>query len=85
MDRPRQESLTPIVCVENSSTTVEVFRDAHGRYQVFRDGVHRHPNCSAEDALRALGHYLHRALYDVDRQRAPSPAAPTDDRSASDA
>ncbi len=31
------------------------------QYEVQVDGVAKHPNCSAEDVIRALGHYLHSA------------------------
>ncbi len=30
-------------------------------YNVIVDGVVRHPKCQHEDAIRALGHYLHTA------------------------
>lgn len=54
-----------IVEVDEGGTVVQVFKDKNGVYQVHCDGVVRHPDCSAEDAMRALGAYLQSALYKV--------------------
>ena len=35
-------------------------------YNVCHDGVDKHGNCSAEDVIRVLGHYLTSAYYKLD-------------------
>ena len=46
----------------DTSKDVEVYRDAAGTYHVLSGGVVRHPGCSPEDAMRALGWYLNSSL-----------------------
>lgn len=57
---PVQESV--IVDVDAPFGRVRVI-SAGLRYSVEVDGVVRHPGCTAEDVMRALGNYLHSAGY----------------------
>lgn len=43
----------PCYCDHNCSCTTS------DRYNVLVNGEVKHPNCSAEDVMRALGHYIH--------------------------
>lgn len=54
---------TNITEAETSFGLVEVIRDEdlalrRTKYHVKVNGVTRHPDCTAEDALRVLSHYL---------------------------
>lgn len=40
------------------------------QYEVLVDGVVKHPGCTAEDVIRALGHYLHSASTQAGKQNA---------------
>jgi hypothetical protein len=48
------DSLNPYVRVE---------QDVEGKYQVYTNNVLRHPNGQADDAMRALVHYLNATLF----------------------
>lgn len=48
-----------IIDIETPYGRLEVVRTEGMVYQVKNDGHVRHPNCTAEDAMRALGGYLH--------------------------
>lgn len=37
-------------------------------YHVIVDGVTRHPDCSAEDVMRALGHYVNSLSYQLSKK-----------------
>jgi len=65
-----QASHTIIAECETDKSSVLVVRDAAGMYQVIRDGVLRHPNCTAENAMTALAFYLHSALYKLEKLEA---------------
>jgi len=43
--------------------SLQVLKAEDDKYHVVVAGVVRHPNCSAEDAMRALGHYIHELSY----------------------
>lgn len=59
-----------IVVVELSSgQAVEVLRMSDGTYDVRCNNVTRHSPCSAEDAMRALGHYLASEAYQLGKLR----------------
>lgn len=47
-----------VVDVDTENGGIQVYRDTANAYFVVRDGVVRHPNGTAEDAMRALGFYL---------------------------
>lgn len=51
-----------IVEVGTDDTLVAVVKNEQGSYDVFANGVKRHPDCEPEAAMRALGNYLHNAL-----------------------
>lgn len=61
---------TVIVDVEFNNKPLQVVRQSDPddwnmrqvvTYDVVVDGVVKHPKCQPEDAIRALGHYLHTA------------------------
>jgi len=52
---------------ETDRSSVVVVLDEAGMYQVVRDGVLRHPNCTAENVMTALAFYLHSALYRAEK------------------
>lgn len=59
-----------IVVVELShGEAVEVLRMSDGTYDVRSNNVTRHTPCSAEDAMRALGHYLASESYQLGKLR----------------
>lgn len=63
-------------CETTRSSVIVVLDDA-GMYQVVRDGVLRHPNCTAENVMSALAFYLHSALYQVEKlESQATPASP---------
>jgi hypothetical protein len=64
-----------VVEAEEGGESVRVYRDAQGVYHVFRNGEVKHTPCSAEDAMRALGFYLHGALYKASKC-SPAQGAP---------
>lgn len=41
-------------------------------YHVTVDGQIRHPNCSAEDVMRALGNYLHSTSFKLKKATNPN-------------
>lgn len=55
-----------IVEVGNEDLTVAVIKNENGTYDVLANDVVRHPGCDPEAAMRALGNYLHSALYQVE-------------------
>jgi hypothetical protein len=54
---------TLIVETDAGDDPVQVYRDVKGAYHVVRSGIVRHPNGTADAALRAMGAYLQAALY----------------------
>ena len=48
---------------------MEVLRMSDGTYDVRCNNVTRHTPCSAEDAMRALGHYLASEAYQLGKLR----------------
>lgn len=65
---PNQEAIVEstdvlITEAETEATVKQVYRDEEGKYHVVSDGIVRHPAGTAEDAMRALGFYLHGTLY----------------------
>ena len=44
---------------------ITVQRDNNGSYDVLHGDEIKHPDCGAEGAMRALGHYLHSANYSL--------------------
>ena len=51
-----------IIDVDLDGKVLQVVRQGEGgppAYDVIVDGTVRHPNCSAEDAMRAMGNYIH--------------------------
>lgn len=55
-----------VVEIETATQVVSVQKEGEV-YEVWSDGVLRHPGCDADGALRALGTYLHSALYKLDK------------------
>lgn len=44
----------------------------HGaRYDIIVDGVVRHPNCTTDDLLRGLAHYIYGLSYSLERELNP--------------
>lgn len=62
-----------IVDVDTTFGRVRVI-SAGLRYSVEVDGVVRHPGCTAEDVMRALGNYLHSAGYKAQQSSAGATA-----------
>lgn len=63
-----------IVAVELANgQAVEVLRMSDGTYDVRCNNVTRHTPCSAEDAMRALGHYLFSESYQLGKLRNAHP------------
>jgi hypothetical protein len=63
-----------IVAVELANgQAVEVLRMSDGTYDVRCNNVTRHTPCSAEDAMRALGHYLASESYQLAKLRNAHP------------
>lgn len=60
---PTIESSDVLVMEADGADPVQVYRDCDGFYHVLRSGIARHPLCTPEDAMRALGVYLQSALY----------------------
>jgi hypothetical protein len=52
-----------IIEIETSDGGVQVNKRDNGTYDVIRGGVVRHPEGTAEDAMRALAFYLQSAEY----------------------
>lgn len=50
-------------------STIQIYRDASNLYHVVRDGMLRHPNCSAEAAMAALANYLHSAMCEASKYK----------------
>lgn len=60
---PTIESTDVLVTETDGADPVQVYRDCDGFYHVLRSGIARHPLCTPEDAMRALGVYLQSAMY----------------------
>lgn len=59
-----------ITQAETSFGDVEVIKIAHERYNVAVNGEVKHPACTAEDAMRALSHYLQSEGYKLKKLQA---------------
>ena len=53
------------IIVETDRVKVEKGDD--GVYHVYHDGIVRHTSCTAEDVMRALGHYLFAYEYEMQK------------------
>jgi len=75
MNTPRTSEETIVQVELSSGALVEVNRMSDGSYDVSNAGVVRHTPCSAEDAMRALGHYLHSEAYQLIKLRQSTPSS----------
>lgn len=73
--------MTTIVEVDlGEKSTLEVVQSPVGSiqnpgatsYHVKVNGVIRHPDCSAEDVMRALGQYLHNVSFELKKAKDPN-------------
>lgn len=53
----------PRVVIETEAVRVLCVDDNKGLYDVYCSGVLRHPGCTSEDAMRALGQYIYSHEY----------------------
>lgn len=65
----RMPESTIVVVELANGQAVEVLRMSDGTYDVRCNNVTRHTPCSAEDAMRALGHYLASESYQLGKLR----------------
>ena len=56
-----------LIEVGEDDDLIQVIKHVNGMYSVARKGIIRHPNSTAEDAMRALSVYLHDALYKLNK------------------
>ena len=58
-----------IVEVETPNGDLIVYKTDEATYQVEMNGVIRHPNCTSEDTMRALAHYLQGFAHQVNKAK----------------
>ena len=58
-----------IVVETNSVCVTRLMNDS---YNVYKSGKLKHQNCSAEDVIRALGHYIYVHEYQLQKEREKS-------------
>jgi hypothetical protein len=56
-----------IVDVDMFGKQLLVKRKENGHYDVIHDGVVRHPDVTAENAIGALGHYIHGLNHNLEK------------------
>lgn len=58
-----------IVDVDMLGQPLQVIKKENGLYDVIHGNVPRHPDCTTESVMRALGQYIHSLNYHLEKEK----------------